>query len=204
MTSNAPLFRGRQLRCATIDGILWFSAPDAAKCLGRKRLGGTAKFVSALASEDRRLTKRTEDLPGLFGDTGPATMTAITLNGLLTLAKRTRGPTGKSFSKWLQASLLPYIQATDGQPIPPSLQAPVSTDGQLASTLAKAFRSAARALESGRMDMARTNGLAEALTAALSDVSPPESPKDPEVPNALLRPLQESSAPSPSTHEPTT
>lgn len=199
MTLNAPLFRGRQLRYATIDGALWFSAPDAAKCLGRKRLGGTAKFVSPLAPEDRRLTKRTVDLPGLFGDAGPATMTAITLDGLLTLARRSRGPTGKSFTKWLQASLLPYIQATDGQPIPPSLHAPVSTDGQLASSLAKAFRNAARALESGRMDAAQSNRLAGVLAAALSDVSTLDAPKEPEVPEALPRPLQESSASFPST-----
>ena len=99
----------------------------------------------------------------------------------------------------LQASLLPYIQATDGQPIPPSLHAPVSTDGQLASSLAKAFRNAARALESGRMDAAQSNRLAGVLAAALSDVSTLDAPKEPEVPEALPRPLQESSASFPST-----
>src|SRR3546814_19024126 len=96
MTSNAPLFRGRQLRYANINGALWFSAPDAAKCLGRKRLGGTAKFVSALAPEARRLTKRTADLPGLFGVAGPAPLPAITLTGLPTPATPTPGPTGKT------------------------------------------------------------------------------------------------------------
>src|SRR3546814_11285250 len=102
MTSNAPLFRGRQLRYANINGALWFSAPDAAKCLGRKRLGGTAKFVSALAPEDRRLTNRTEDLPGLFGDAGPAPMTAITLNGPPPPAHPPRRPPATGFTNWPQ------------------------------------------------------------------------------------------------------
>lgn len=202
--STPCLFRGRQLRFAQINGQLWFSAPDAAKCLGRKKTGATFKVVAPLAPEDRRLVRRSDDLPGLFGDTGPATMTVININGLLALARRTRSPIGKQFTKWVTQMLLPNIAGADGHEAPQGFPAVSYThsNANLPLALAKAFRRAASALEGSRIDVVGAEHLTRVLSAALSGFPTSEVPEGPQTPVACPGPSEESHSALPVTQSP--
>jgi len=110
---NFPTFNSQPLRHVEIDGVLWFAAPDACRCLGMDVAKGTYKWLVGLTGDERRIINRHE-YPQLGWGKGAPTLAVVSEPGLYRLISRSEKPEAKMFDRWVRHEVLPSIRQTGG------------------------------------------------------------------------------------------
>lgn len=109
-------FNGHELRTIEIDGAVFFSAPDACRCLGLPiggKAGGATRHLRRLDADEKRTVRAGEAIcVPLFQNTPAPSMTLISESGLYKLIMRSDKTEACEFQNWVTKEVLPTIRKT--------------------------------------------------------------------------------------------